>query len=129
MGCIDCRRVFFEDLLSKAKEKQSKEEKRLKIVAEDFTDLLRSRHVRHDSVWDDVKSQIDHKERFKAVSATPIARSCVTAACRKYCCWSRSTSLFNNIFDHSCCRLHLLSLQALPPNVCMRSLGFIPDGI
>ncbi|KAK9857235.1 hypothetical protein WJX84_007848 [Apatococcus fuscideae] len=61
------RRVFFEDLLSKAKEKQSKEEKRLKIVAEDFTDLLRSRHVRHDSVWDDVKSQIDHKERFKAV--------------------------------------------------------------
>ena len=62
-----CRRVFFEDLLNKAKEKHTKEEKRVKLIAEDFTDLLRSRHVKHDSAWDDIKSQIDHKERFKAV--------------------------------------------------------------
>lgn len=68
-GCwLCCRRVFFEDLVTKAKEKQIKEEKRMKLVAEDFTDLLRSRHVKHDSVWDDIKPQIDHKERFKAVS-------------------------------------------------------------
>ena len=67
LQCTAYRKVFFEDLLSKAKERQAKEEKRAKLIAEDFTDLLRSRHVKHDSTWEDVKSQIDHKERFKAV--------------------------------------------------------------
>ncbi len=63
-----CRKLVFDELLDKAKDKAAKEEKRRKRAREDFTALLReTRAVNFDSSWEDIKPSLESASEYKAV--------------------------------------------------------------
>lgn len=64
-----CRKLVFEELLGKAKERVAKEEKRRKRAREDFSTLLRnSRHIRSSTTWEEGQTMLEKEPEFKAVS-------------------------------------------------------------
>ncbi|BDA45679.1 probable pre-mRNA-processing protein 40A [Coccomyxa sp. Obi] len=63
------RKLVFDELLDKAKDKAAKEEKRRKRAREDFTALLReTRAMNMDSSWEDVKPSLESAPEYKAIS-------------------------------------------------------------
>ena len=66
----ECRELFFEEQLGKAKDKAARDEKKRSLARDDFVRLLRhSRSIRADSSWEDVKQELESEPSFKAVSA------------------------------------------------------------
>ncbi|KAK9903919.1 hypothetical protein WJX75_000518 [Coccomyxa subellipsoidea] len=63
------RKLVFDELLAKAKERAAKEEKRRKRARDDFNDLLRdTRSVVLDSSWDDIRPSLESAPEYKAIS-------------------------------------------------------------
>ncbi len=62
------RKLVFDELLAKVKERAAKEEKRRKRARDDFIDLLRdSRAMTVDSSWDDIRPSLESAPEYKAV--------------------------------------------------------------
>lgn len=62
------RKLVFDEMLAKAKERAAKEEKRRKRARDDFNDLLRdTRSVVLDSSWDDIRPSLESAPEYKAV--------------------------------------------------------------
>jgi len=61
--------LVFEDSLERAKEKEEKEAKKRRRLADDFTDLLRNtKAVTSTSKWEDVRPLIEDAQDFRALS-------------------------------------------------------------
>lgn len=74
------RELVYAELLARAQEKVAREEKQRRRARQDFQQLLRdSRHLRHDSSWEDALPELEKHSAFKAV------RQCHNKLYRAYC--------------------------------------------
>ena len=78
-----CRRLVFEELLERAKEKAAKDERRAKRAAEDFAALLRSaKDLDPGAAWEDAKAALAKEPEYKAVrGAQPAVLQAPAALC------------------------------------------------
>ena len=66
------RRLVFEELLGRAKEKAAKDERRAKRAAEDFAALLRAaKDLDPEAPWEDAKALLAKEPEYKAVRSRP----------------------------------------------------------
>ncbi len=62
------RRLVFDELQGRAKEKLAKEEKQRKRAKQEFASLLRdSKTIRYDTTWDAALAELEKAPEFKAV--------------------------------------------------------------
>ena len=63
-----CRKLYFEELVGRLKEKEATEEKKRKRAREDFQELLRDmRSLKHDTTWAEAKAVLEKEPEYKAV--------------------------------------------------------------
>lgn len=67
-ACGCCRKLIFEELLGRAKEREAKQEARLKQARDDFSSLLRhTRDIQADTAWAEAEPLLQKDARFKEV--------------------------------------------------------------
>jgi hypothetical protein len=80
VDAIECRKLVFDELLARAKDKVAKEEKRRKRAREDFTDLLRDvRDIHADTTWEEAQPLLERMAEYKAVRPLLLADPCPLA--------------------------------------------------
>ncbi len=73
------RKLVFDELLGRLKDKVAKEEKRKRRVREDFTALLKeTRDIKADMSWEDAQPLLEKQPEYKGVSPSSISSQSLT---------------------------------------------------
>lgn len=82
---VKCRKLVYDELYAKVKEKAAKEEKRRKRAREDFMGLLKDmRDINMDTSWEVAKPLLEAEAEYKAVSSPYSTRNLLINAFSTY---------------------------------------------